>query len=133
MTRLETRFPLGASQDIGISGGFFLDVGSIWGLDDTRCSEYHGGGNQVGERTEFRITDPEDTPNDPSDDVTEWWTAIPQEKCVIDDGMHLRSAVGFSLFWTSFLGPFRFNFSHDLQSEPYDTPQSFNLELASRF
>ena len=133
VTRLETRFPLGASQDVGISGGFFLDVGSIWGLDDTRCSNYHSREiHRVGESRE-KGTNDNDTPNVENDDFMEWWTAIPQEQCVIDDGMHLRSAVGFSLFWTSFLGPFRFNFSHDLQSEPYDTPQSFNLELASRF
>ncbi len=132
VTRLETRFPLGASQDVGISGGFFLDVGSIWGLDDTRCSEYLARGNhQVGKITEGRTFDK--VTEGVTEEVTQWYTAIPQEQCVIDDGMHLRSAVGFSLFWTSFLGPFRFNFSHDLQSEPYDTPQSFNLELASRF
>ena len=33
--RLESRFPLGFDEELGISGGTFLDVGSIWGLDDT--------------------------------------------------------------------------------------------------
>lgn len=33
--RLESRFPLGFDEELGISGGTFLDLGSIWGLDDT--------------------------------------------------------------------------------------------------
>lgn len=33
--RLESRFPLGFDEELGISGGTFFDVGSIWGLDDT--------------------------------------------------------------------------------------------------
>ena len=119
--RLESRFPLGGSQDIGISGGLFLDVGSIWGLDDTRCSRYG-------------VDENNDMAPDPISDTSD---AATQDQvnalCTIDDGMKLRSAVGFSLFWTSFLGPFRFNFSHDLMSEAYDTPQSFNIELASQF
>ena len=110
VTRLESRFPLGASQDVGISGGVFLDAGSIWGLDDTRCGNYNAA---------FLHDQP----------TTETRKAL----CTVDDSMHLRSAVGFSLFWTSFLGPFRFNFAHDLKSQPYDTPQAFNIELASTF
>ena len=116
--RLESRFPLGSSRDIGISGGLFLDIGSIWGLDDTRCSNYSTNVDGIDE-VESSIAG-----------VTDSELAA---QCVIDDGMKVRSAVGFSLFWSSFLGPFRFNFSHDLMSEPSDTPQSFNLELASQF
>ncbi len=33
--RLETEFPLGIPQEIGITGGVFFDVASVWGLDDT--------------------------------------------------------------------------------------------------
>lgn len=33
--RLEADFPLGFPEEYGISGGMFLDVGSVWGLDDT--------------------------------------------------------------------------------------------------
>jgi len=33
--RLEAQFPLGLPEEYGISGGVFLDVGSVWGLDNT--------------------------------------------------------------------------------------------------
>lgn len=33
--RLETEFPLGLPEEYGITGGLFLDAGSIWGLNDT--------------------------------------------------------------------------------------------------
>ena len=35
VARLEANFPLGLPQEYGLSGGIFLDVGSLWGLDDT--------------------------------------------------------------------------------------------------
>lgn len=127
--RLESRFPLGGSQDIGISGGLFLDFGSIWGLDETRCSNYEiddSDGN-----AKFKIRDDGDDPVFLEDSAPNAEQILAM--CTVDDGFKLRSAVGFSLFWTSFLGPFRFNFSHDLMSESYDTPQSFNIELASQF
>ena len=126
--RLESRFPLGGSQDIGISGGLFLDVGSIWGLDETRCSNYYGDDPGVIRFADGRDSD-EDNPLPESSTIDDTVLAA----CTIDDGMKLRSAVGFSLFWTSFLGPFRFNFSQDLMSEAYDTPQSFSIELDTQF
>ena len=167
--RLESRFPLGASEDVGISGGLFLDFGSIWGLDDKRCSNYRR--DTDGKAVVIPFTHRERIKRDEVDtnappykdkelkyddndyllkvgtkkkdtyDEFDYWTKDVEHvsaetvaaACVIDDGMKLRSAVGFSLFWTSFLGPFRFNFSHDLMSEAYDTPQSFNIELASQF
>ncbi len=35
VARLEAEFPLGLPEEYGITGGLFLDVGSLWGLDDT--------------------------------------------------------------------------------------------------
>ncbi len=35
VARLEAEFPVGLPEEYGISGGVFLDVGSVWGLDDT--------------------------------------------------------------------------------------------------
>ena len=32
---LESEFPLGLPEEYGINGGLFLDVGSVWGLDNT--------------------------------------------------------------------------------------------------
>ncbi|NNL18922.1 MAG: outer membrane protein assembly factor BamA [Boseongicola sp.] len=33
--RFEADFPLGLPEEFGITGGVFLDMGSLWGLDDT--------------------------------------------------------------------------------------------------
>jgi outer membrane protein insertion porin family len=35
VAHLESDFPLGLPEEYGINGGAFLDVGSVWGLDDT--------------------------------------------------------------------------------------------------
>jgi outer membrane protein insertion porin family len=35
VARFEADFPLGLPEEYGISGGAFLDVGSVWSLDDT--------------------------------------------------------------------------------------------------
>ncbi|WP_103333565.1 outer membrane protein assembly factor BamA [Pseudotabrizicola formosa] len=35
VARFEADFPLGLPEEYGISGGVFLDVGSVWGLDGT--------------------------------------------------------------------------------------------------
>ncbi len=37
--RLESRFPIGLPAEIGLDGGFFYDMGSVWGLDDTQCAD----------------------------------------------------------------------------------------------
>jgi outer membrane protein insertion porin family len=51
----------------------------------------------------------------------------------IDDSLHLRSAVGFSVFWNSALGPLRFNFSKAIQKESYDKEQNFDLTISTQF
>jgi outer membrane protein insertion porin family len=35
VARFEADFPLGLPEEYGITGGVFLDVGSVWGLDNT--------------------------------------------------------------------------------------------------
>jgi outer membrane protein insertion porin family len=35
VARLDASFPLGLPQELGIRGGFFLDAGSVWGMDGT--------------------------------------------------------------------------------------------------
>jgi outer membrane protein insertion porin family len=37
--RLDASFPLGLPEEYGIFGGFFADVGSVWGLDNTAGAE----------------------------------------------------------------------------------------------
>lgn len=90
--RAEAQFPIGLPEEYGIKGGLFLDVGSVWGLDNTA-----GTGGEV------------------------------------DDSMHLRSSVGFSVFWDTPIGPLRFNFSQPLANEDYDKTQTFDLTISTRF
>ncbi len=37
--RLEAEFPLGLPEEYGITGGAFLDMGSVWGLDNTGTAQ----------------------------------------------------------------------------------------------
>ena len=51
----------------------------------------------------------------------------------IDDDMHVRAAVGVSLFWTTPIGPLRMNFSKAVEKEDYDEEQNFDLTISTRF
>ncbi len=51
----------------------------------------------------------------------------------IDDSRYWRSTVGVSVYWTTALGPLRFNFSKALQKEDYDKEQSFDLTISTQF
>ena len=51
----------------------------------------------------------------------------------VDESSSLRTAVGFSVFWETGLGPLRFNFSNPLQYEDYDNRQYFDLTISTRF
>jgi outer membrane protein insertion porin family len=90
VARLEAQFPLGLPEEYGITGGLFVDAGSLWGLDDTL-----GG--------------------------------------TIDDGAHLRSSIGASIFWRTPIGPLRFNYSKVLAKEDYDEENNFELTISAQF
>ena len=110
VARLESQFPLGFAEDVGISGGAFFDFGSLWGLDDVKNCV-------VG------------TAESPQPDID-------PTKCnvgVVDDSMKLRATAGVSLFWTTLLGPLRFNFSRPVKKEVYDETLSFDLTISSDF
>jgi len=92
VARLESEFPLGLPVEYGISGGLFMDAGSVWSLDNVA-----GTGGPV------------------------------------DDSFHLRSSVGFSIFWTTPIGPLRFNFSRALKKQPYDLEQTFDFTVSTSF
>jgi outer membrane protein insertion porin family len=94
VAKFEAEFPLGLPEEYGITGGLFLDVGSVWGLDDIDGA---GGAGSV------------------------------------DDTLRWRAAAGLSVFWTTALGPLRFNFSTPLEKLPYDKDQSFDLTVSTRF
>ncbi|MDB6178522.1 outer membrane protein assembly factor BamA [Paracoccus sp. Z330] len=52
---------------------------------------------------------------------------------IVDDDMHVRAAVGASIFWTTPIGPLRFNFSKAIQKEDYDEEQNFDLTISTQF
>ncbi len=92
VARAESQFPLGLPDDYNITGGLFMDVGSVWGLDDTAGATG-----------------------------------------TVDDAMHIRATIGFSVYWTTGLGPLRFNFSKPLAQETYDQDANFDLTISTRF
>lgn len=51
----------------------------------------------------------------------------------IDDDMYVRAAVGASIFWTTPIGPLRFNFSQTVRKEDYDEEQNFDLTIQTTF
>lgn len=52
---------------------------------------------------------------------------------LIDDDMYVRASAGVSIFWTTPIGPLRFNFSKALRHEEYDEPQNFDLTFSTQF
>ncbi|MDT8855388.1 outer membrane protein assembly factor BamA [Paracoccaceae bacterium Fryx2] len=52
---------------------------------------------------------------------------------VVDDEMYLRSSVGFSVYWTTGLGPLKFNFAKPILKEDYDEEQLFDLTISTQF
>jgi outer membrane protein insertion porin family len=52
---------------------------------------------------------------------------------IVDDDMHVRASVGASIFWTTPIGPLRFNFSKAIKKEDYDEEQNFDLTISTNF
>ncbi|WP_147125037.1 outer membrane protein assembly factor BamA [Shimia ponticola] len=94
IARLEAEFPLGLPEEYGITGGVFLDHGSVWDAGDVSAA-------------------------DPGDLFYNDYTP--------------RTVVGFSIFWTSPLGPLRFNFTDAIEKEEFDEEQTFDLTISTRF
>jgi outer membrane protein insertion porin family len=51
----------------------------------------------------------------------------------VDDSFIPRASVGVSVFWTTPIGPLRFNFSKALKKEDFDKEQSFDLTISTKF
>ena len=47
--------------------------------------------------------------------------------------MHIRSVLGASIFWTTPIGPLRFDFTRAIQKESYDKVQNFNFTISTKF
>ena len=51
----------------------------------------------------------------------------------VDDRMRWRATAGVSIFWTTPIGPLRFNLSQPVRRVPGDRRQSFDITISSRF
>ena len=91
VARLEAEFPLGLPSEYGLSGGVFLDYGSVWEVGET-----------YGE-------------------------------AVIYDEFTPRTVIGASIFWTTPIGPLRFNFTEPLDVQDRDEPKSFDVTISTSF
>nr|WP_232204291.1 outer membrane protein assembly factor BamA [Roseobacter sp. CCS2] len=89
--RLETEFPLGLPSEYGISGGAFIDVGSVWDVGETFGQD------------------------------------------VILNDFTARSVAGLSIFWTTPIGPLRFNFTEPLDVQDRDETRSFDVTISTSF
>lgn len=52
---------------------------------------------------------------------------------VLYEDFSARQVIGFSVFWTTPVGPLRFNFTKALEKEAQDNEQTFNLTIATTF
>ncbi|WP_255418502.1 outer membrane protein assembly factor BamA [Paracoccus sp. JM45] len=69
-------------------------------------------------------------------DVGSLWgldDAVGTDGTEVDDDMYVRAAIGASIFWTTPIGPLRFNFSKALKKEDYDEEQNFDLTIQTTF
>lgn len=91
VARLEAEFPLGLPEEYGISGGVFLDHGSVW-------------------------------------DVGEDFGAN-----ILYDDYTARTVAGIAIFWSTPIGPLRFNFTEALEAEDEDETRSFDVTISTQF
>ena len=91
VVRLETEFPLGLPSEYGITGGAFIDYGSVWDVGETFGED------------------------------------------VIYNDFLGRSVAGLSVFWTTPIGPLRFNFTEPLDVQDRDESRSFDVTISTSF
>ena len=89
--RLEAEFPLGLPSEYGISGGAFIDYGSVWNVGET-----------FGEDVLYNDFTP-------------------------------RAVAGLSIFWTTPIGPLRFNFTEPLDVQDEDETKTFDVTISTSF
>ncbi|WP_281982326.1 outer membrane protein assembly factor BamA [Thalassorhabdomicrobium marinisediminis] len=91
VARFEAEFPVGLPEEYGISGGVFLDYGSVWDI-----------GRATGGNVDYNDFTP-------------------------------RTIAGVSVFWTTPIGPLRFNFTEPLDVQPNDETKQFDVTISTEF
>ena len=106
---------LGLPEEIGMTGGIFVDAGSLWGLDVTTAQEDPKCANPIA-RTQ---------------------TASAVECAMVtakSPDFELRAATGFALYWNTAIGTFAFNFTEPLEFvEGVDKTETFRLTIGTYF
>jgi len=96
--------PLGLPKELGITGRFFTDFGSLWGNDQqnlvlTPAQLVSTGGVQP----------------------------------IILDSTAIRASAGFGVAWKSPVGPIRLDLAYPLKKEAFDKTQFFHVSFGTRF
>ncbi|MFZ7090710.1 outer membrane protein assembly factor BamA [Primorskyibacter sp. 2E233] len=66
-------------------------------------------------------------------DVGSVWGLDNTNANVLYEDFSARHVIGVSVFWDSFIGPLRLNFSEALKKEKQDVPLNFNLTISAEF
>jgi outer membrane protein insertion porin family len=66
-------------------------------------------------------------------DIGSLWGLEETNDNVLYEDFSARQVVGVSLFWSTPLGPLRFNFSEALSKEEFDEEQTFDLTISTQF
>jgi outer membrane protein insertion porin family len=66
-------------------------------------------------------------------DVGSVWSLDNTNGGAVDDSFNPRASLGLSVFWTTPIGPLRFNFSRAVKKEDYDKEQTFDLTISTKF
>ncbi len=66
-------------------------------------------------------------------DVGSLWGLDQTNSDVLYEDSSLRQTIGVSLFWTTPIGPLRFNWSEAISKERFDKEQNFNLTISTEF
>jgi outer membrane protein insertion porin family len=91
VVRLEAEFPIGLPSEYQITGGAFVDYGSVWDIG----------------------------------------RAVPAT--VIYNEYSARAVAGLSIFWTTPIGPLRFNFTEPLDVRPFDQTNTFDVSISTSY
>ncbi|MEP4636964.1 MAG: BamA/TamA family outer membrane protein, partial [Yoonia sp.] len=78
-------------EEYGISGGLFVDHGSVWDVGNTFDAD------------------------------------------VLYNDYTARTVVGATIFWTTPIGPLRFNFTEALDAQTEDETKSFDVTISTNF
>jgi outer membrane protein insertion porin family len=108
-TTAEVRFPIPfIPDDLGFSGAFFADAGSVWGTDAAHFANA------------FLASHPA-------------FVCATTPCFAVEDSDAVRASVGASLIWASPIGPLRADLGWAILKEPFDQTQIFRFGAATKF